>query len=61
MIGHRFSYDYGEHVPDAPSHTVTIEVDRDATITEMRDAFKAYLLACGYHADNVASLFPEED
>jgi hypothetical protein len=61
MIGHTFSYDYGEHVEGAPIHTVKIEVDRDATATEMGDAFKAYLLACGYHADSVATLFSGDE
>ena len=60
MTGHQFKYDYGEHLGGYSNHTVVMHVDRDATIDEMMDAFRCYLLAVGYHPDNVKDYFPEE-
>jgi hypothetical protein len=59
MIGHTFSYDYGEHVEGASDHKVVITVDRDATIDVMVLAFRAYLLACGYQPENVNEYIEE--
>ena len=60
MIGHQFTFDYGEHVEGAPNHTVTITISRDATLDEMIAAFRSYLIACGYHYKGVNEALGEE-
>jgi len=60
MTGHQFSYNYGEHVDDGANYTVEIHVDKDANITDMVGAFRAYLIACGYRPDSVKDALGDE-
>ena len=60
MTGHQFSYDYGEHVEGAGNYTVVVTANRDASITEMVSAFRAYLIAVGYHPDSVNGALGDE-
>ena len=40
---------------------VTITVRDDITITEMADALRCFLLACGYHHNLVEMILPTEE
>jgi len=40
---------------------VTITVKDDTTITDMADALRCFLLACGYHHNLVESILPTEN
>ena len=59
MNGHTFRFDYGEHVEGATNCKVQFEVNRDASLTEMVEAFKLYLVACGYSPQSVEEQIPE--
>ena len=50
--GHSFFHRHS----DGPG-TVHIVVDQDANLEDMVEAFRSYLLACGYHSDTIKGYF----
>ena len=40
--------------------SIEVSLPNDVSISDMSGAFEAFLLACGYHPDNVNELFGEE-
>lgn len=48
-----------EHQYSQADAKVTMELNKDATVTEVLDDFARFLIICGYHADSIKRSFKE--
>jgi hypothetical protein len=60
MPGHTFSYQYDHGITGGNSPTVEVRVGQDSNIDDMVEAFRSYLLACGFSPKTVAAALGDE-
>lgn len=50
-----------EHQYDETTSKITMELDRDADLDEVRDEFRIFLFACGFAQSSIDKYFPTEE
>ena len=57
MTEHKFEHRCSMPGEDAPTHVVTVTINRDAPLDSIVDSFRGYLIACGFRVKNVDEAF----